>query len=66
MLYLIAAAWMFVVVLMSAAEGISPEGSWLGAFVTLLIYGLLPLALLLYLLGTPMRRKARRQKEQEG
>ena len=63
MLHLVAAAWMFVVVLMAAAEATSPQGSWLAAVLMLVFYGLLPLALLLYLLGTPMRRRARRKED---
>ena len=51
---------MFVVLLMAAAEASSTQGSLLGAFFTLLLYGLLPLGLVLYLMGTPMRRRARR------
>jgi len=63
MLYLVAGAWMFVVVLMAGAEAVSRQGSWLAALLMLLFYGVLPLALLLYLLGTPMRRKARKEEE---
>ncbi len=63
MLYLVAGAWMFVVVLMAGAEAVSRQGSWLAALLMLLFYGVLPLSLLLYLLGTPMRRRARRQLE---
>lgn len=63
-LHLIAIAWMFVVVLMAAAEATAPQGSVLGALVTLLLYGLLPLAILLYILGTPLRRKVRRAREE--
>jgi hypothetical protein len=62
-MHIVGIAWIFVVVLMALAEGTSPQGSWLGAFFTLLFYGLLPLALVLYLLGTPMRRRARRHAE---
>ena len=61
MLHLVAAAWMFVVLLMSAAEATSPQGSVLAAVLMLVFYGLLPLALLMYLLGTPMRRRAKRR-----
>jgi hypothetical protein len=35
----------------------------LGAVFTLLLYGLLPLGIVLYLLGTPMRRRALRAAE---
>jgi hypothetical protein len=58
-MYLVAIAWMFVVVLMSAAEAMSPIGSVLGALVTLLLYGALPLSIVLYVMGTPLRRRAR-------
>ncbi len=60
-MYLVAIAWLYVVVLMSLAEGLSERGSWLGAAVTLLLYGALPLAVALYLIGTPSRRAARRR-----
>ena len=59
-MYLIAVAWTYVVVLMALAEGLSAEGTWLGAFFTLLLYGALPLAITLYLMATPARRRARR------
>ena len=58
-MYLVAIAWMFVVVLMSAAEAMSPIGSVLGALITLALYGVLPLSIVLYVMGTPLRRRAR-------
>ena len=61
---LIALAWLFVAVLMAAAEATSPQGSVLGALVTLVLYGLVPVAILVYILSTPMRRKLRAQREQ--
>jgi len=62
-MYLVAIAWLYVVVLMALAEGTSSGGSWLGAGVTFLLYGALPLGIALNLLGTPMRRRARRRLE---
>jgi hypothetical protein len=62
-MYLVAIAWIYVVVMMALAEGLSPQGSWLGAFFTLLLYGVLPLAIVLYILGSPARRRARRAAE---
>jgi hypothetical protein len=62
-MWIIAIAWMFVVLLMTVAEAVSPIGSVLGAIVTFFLYGVGPLALVMYLLGTPMRRQARRSKE---
>jgi len=61
--YLLAIGWLYVVVLMALAEGTAPGGSWLGAAITFLLYGALPLGIALYLLGTPMRRQARRRAE---
>lgn len=62
-MWIVAIAWMFVVLLMTVAEAVSPVGSVLGAIVTFFLYGVGPLALVMYLLGTPMRRRARRAKE---
>lgn len=62
-LILIALGWMYVVVMMAVAEASSPMGSVLGALVTFFTYGVGPVALLLYILGTPMRRRIRREHE---
>jgi hypothetical protein len=58
---LVAIAWIYVVLLMAVAEATSPGGSLLGALVTFVLYGALPLAIVLYLLDTPRRRAARRR-----
>lgn len=63
MLYLVALAWMYVVLMVAIAELMSPQGSWLGAVFTLLGWGVIPLAIVLYILGTPARRRARRTAE---
>lgn len=66
-MYLIVIAWLYVTVMMALAEAASPQGSILGALVTLLLYGLLPVAILIYILGTPERKRrlrARREAEQ--
>ena len=62
-MHIVAVAWMFVVVLMTLTEATSSQGTLLGAFFTFVLYGLLPLAIVLYLMGTPMRRRARRAAE---
>ena len=62
-MYLVAIAWLYVVVLMALAEGVSERGSWLGAAITLTFYGLLPLGIALYLIGTPSRRAARQAQQ---
>lgn len=62
-MHIVAIAWAFVVLLMTLAEATSTQGTLLGAFFTLLLYGVLPLTIVLYLLGTPARRSARRRTE---
>ncbi|CAM3816064.1 hypothetical protein [Roseateles saccharophilus] len=62
-MYLVAIAWAYVALTMAAAEALSPQGTLLGAFITLLLYGVLPLGLLLYILGTPGRKRRRRAAE---
>ncbi|MBL0731042.1 hypothetical protein [Piscinibacter sp. HJYY11] len=62
-MYLVAIGWMFVVLCMSAAEAMSPVGSVLGALVTLLLYGVLPLSIVLYVMGAPARLRARKAAE---
>ena len=60
---LVAVAWIYVVLMMAVAEATNTNGSVLGGLVTFLLYGLGPLALLLYILGTPARKKALRARE---
>lgn len=62
-MYLIAIAWIYVVLLMSIAEATNTNGTVLGAVITFLLYGALPLALVLYLMRTPARRRAIKARE---
>ncbi len=62
-MYLIAIAWIYVVLMMAVAEALSTQGSVLGAFFTFLLYGMLPLSIFLYIFGTPARRRAGRAAE---
>jgi len=62
-MYLIVIAWMYVVLMMSVAEATHPTGTLLGAIVTFFLYGLGPVALVVYLLSAPARRKAIKVKE---
>jgi hypothetical protein len=62
-MYIIPLAWLYVVVMMSAAEAISPQGTVLGAIITFVLYGALPIALMLYFMGAPARRRASRARE---
>lgn len=64
-MYLIAIAWLYVALMMAVAEATSTQGTVLGAVFTFLMYGVGPIALVLYVLGTPARRRARLRAEQE-
>lgn len=62
-MYLVAIAWLYVALMMALAEATSSQGSLLGAIFTFALYGLLPISILMYVLGTPQRRAARRRAE---
>jgi heme exporter protein D len=62
-MYIVVIAWLYVAVLMALAEGVSSQGTWLGAGMTFLLYGLLPVSIVAYIMGTPLRRKARLKQE---
>ncbi len=49
--------------MMAVAEATASNGTVLGAIVTLVLYGVLPVVILMYIMGTPMRRRAIRAKE---
>jgi hypothetical protein len=62
-MHLVAIAWIYVALMMAAAEATSPNGSVLGAVFTFLGYGVAPLAIVVYVFGTPQRRRSRRARE---
>ena len=63
-MYLLIIGWMYVVLMMSVAEAMSPSGTVLGAIFTFVLYGVGPVSLVVYLLGTPARKR-RLKAEQE-
>lgn len=62
-MYVIPIAWLYVAVMMSVAEATHSNGTVLGAIVTFVFYGLLPVALILYFMGAPSRKRAIRARE---
>ena len=60
-MYLVAIGWVYVVLMMAVVE--ASTGTLLGAIVTFVLYGVMPLALVMYLLATPSRRAAKRAAE---
>jgi membrane protein implicated in regulation of membrane protease activity len=57
-LYLIAIGWLYVVLLMALSERSAVAGA-----MTFVLYGALPLAVVLYIVGTPGRRRRARERE---
>lgn len=62
-MYLVVIAWLYVTLMMAVAEAASPTGSILGALVTFALYGLLPLSIVIYIMGTPARNRKRHARE---
>ena len=59
-MYIVAIAWLYVTLMMALTE---PSAT--GGVLTFTFYGLLPCALLLWLLGTPQRHRNRSRKVAE-
>jgi hypothetical protein len=64
-MYLVAIGWIYVVGMVAIAEALSSQGTVLGAVITFVAWGVLPLAIVLYILGTPARKAALRASEQQ-
>lgn len=64
-IHLIVIGWLYVTVMMAVAEATNTNGTVLGAIFTFLLYGLAPVALVVYLMGAPARRRAVKQREAE-
>ena len=62
-MYIIPIAWLYVALMMSVAEATNSNGTVLGAIVTFVLYGLLPIALMVYFMGTPGRKRKIRAQE---
>ncbi|MCM2340847.1 hypothetical protein [Rhodoferax sp.] len=62
-MYIVAIAWLYVAILMAVTEATHTAGTLLGGLFTFVLYGLLPLALVLYVMGTPARRRAIKAQE---
>lgn len=63
-MYIVPIAWLYVTVLMAVAEATNTTGTVLGGVITFLLYGLLPVGLVVYVMGTPGRRRAIKAQEQ--
>ncbi|WP_050477268.1 hypothetical protein [Herbaspirillum rhizosphaerae] len=57
-MYIVAIAWLYVVFMMSITEQ-----SAIAGIMTFFLYGVFPLTIVLYLMGTPQRKRNRQMKE---
>ena len=67
-MYLVVIAWIYVALMMAVAEATNTTGTLLGAVITFVLYGAAPVTLVVYLMGSPSRRrhiKAREAAERE-
>lgn len=62
-MYLIPIAWIYVALMMSVAEATNTNGTVLGAIMTFVLYGLMPVGLVVYIMGTPGRKRAIKARE---
>jgi hypothetical protein len=62
-MHLVVIAWLYVALMMAVAEATNTNGTVLGAVFTFLLYGLAPVALVVYLMATPARRRAIKERE---
>ena len=62
-MYIVPIAWLYVAFMMAVAEATNTTGSVLGAIVTFVLYGLVPVLLVVYLMATPARKRAIKARE---
>jgi hypothetical protein len=57
-MYIVAVGWIYVVLMMSITEH-----SVVAGIMTFMLYGVLPLTIILYVMGSPKRRRSRKEIE---
>jgi hypothetical protein len=62
-MYIVPIAWLYVTVMMAVAEATNTTGTVLGGIVTFVLYGLLPVGLVVYVMGAPARGRAIKARE---
>lgn len=62
-MYLVVIAWLYVALMMAVAEATHSAGTVLGAFFTFVLYGAIPVGLVVYIGGRPARRRAAEARE---
>ena len=64
-LVLVVIAWLYVTLMMAVAEASAINGSLLGAIITFVLYGLLPVSIIIYIFSTPVRKRMRKAREEQ-
>ena len=64
-LILVVIAWLYVTLMMAVAEASAINGSLLGAVITFVLYGLLPVSIIVYVFSTPVRKRMRKAREEQ-
>ena len=64
-MYIVAIAWIYVALMMSVAEATNTNGTVLGGIVTFILYGILPTAIIIYIMRTPHSKRVRLALEKE-
>lgn len=62
-MYIVPIAWLYVTVMMALAEATNTTGTVLGGIITFLLYGLLPVLIVVYVMGSPARKRAIKARE---
>ncbi len=62
-MYLVVIAWIYVALMMAVAEATNSTGTVLGAVITFVLYGAVPVTLVVYLMGSPGRRRQTKARE---
>ena len=62
-MYIVPIAWLYVTIMMAVAEATNTTGTVLGGIITFLLYGLLPMSIVVYVMGAPTRKRAIKAKE---
>jgi hypothetical protein len=62
-IFLVIVGWLYVALMMALAEATHANGTVVGAVFTFLLYGVFPVAIVIYIMMTPARKRAIRARE---
>ncbi len=62
-MHIVPIAWLYVALMIAVAEATHSSGTVVGALMTFALYGVGPVALVLYFMGAPARRRAIKARE---